>query len=88
MNRVPITGGTGFLGSHHCDRLVERGDDVLGVNDFFTGSKRNVAHLLDHPYSELMRRDVTFQALRWSPRFALEDGLKETIAYFRRILAK
>jgi UDP-glucuronate decarboxylase len=60
MRRVLVTGGAGFLGSHLCDRLIERGDDVLCVDNFFTGSKRNVAHLLDHPYFELMRHDVTF----------------------------
>jgi UDP-glucuronate decarboxylase len=60
MNRVLITGGAGFLGSHLCDRLVEAGHDVLCVDNFFTGSKRNVAHLLPHPSFELMRHDVTF----------------------------
>jgi len=60
MNRVLVTGGAGFLGSHLCDRLIARGDDVLCVDNFFTGSKRNVAHLLNHPHFELMRHDVTF----------------------------
>jgi UDP-glucuronate decarboxylase len=55
-----VTGGAGFLGSHLCDRLVERGDDVLCVDNFFTGSKRNVAHLLGRENFELMRHDVTF----------------------------
>ncbi len=58
--RVLVTGGAGFLGSHLCDRLIEQGHDVLCVDNFFTGSKRNVAHLLDHPRFELMRHDVTF----------------------------
>ena len=58
--RFLVTGGAGFLGSHLCDRLIERGEDVLCVDNFFTGSKRNVAHLLTHPYFELMRHDVTF----------------------------
>jgi UDP-glucuronate decarboxylase len=58
--RVLITGGAGFLGSHLCDRLIEQGHDVLCVDNFFTGNKRNVAHLLDHPRFELMRHDVTF----------------------------
>jgi len=55
-----VTGGAGFLGSHLCDRLVKDGHDVLCVDNFFTGSKTNVAHLLGHPRFELMRHDVTF----------------------------
>jgi UDP-glucuronate decarboxylase len=58
--KVLVTGGSGFLGSHLCDRLVARGDDVLCVDNFFTGSKDNVAHLLSNPHFELMRHDVTF----------------------------
>jgi UDP-glucuronate decarboxylase len=60
MQRTLITGGAGFLGSHLCDRLIERGNDVLCVDNFFTGSKSNIAHLLGHPRFELMRHDVTF----------------------------
>ncbi|WP_426690533.1 UDP-glucuronic acid decarboxylase family protein [Rhodanobacter ginsengiterrae] len=60
MKRILVTGGAGFLGSHLCDRLLHDGHDVLCVDNFFTGSKRNVAHLLSHPYFELMRHDVTF----------------------------
>lgn len=60
MQKVLVTGGAGFLGSHLCDRLLARGDDVLCVDNFFTGSKKNVVHLLQHPYFELMRHDVTF----------------------------
>ncbi len=55
-----MTGGAGFLGSHLCDRLVARGEDVLCIDNFFTGSKRNVAHLFGEPRFELMRHDVTF----------------------------
>ncbi len=58
--RILVTGGAGFLGSHLCDRLINQGHDVLCVDNFFTGSKRNLAHLLDHPRFELMRHDVTF----------------------------
>ena len=58
--RILVTGGAGFLGSHLCDRLIARGDDVLCVDNFFTGNKSNVAHLLTHPSFELMRHDVTF----------------------------
>ncbi len=60
MNRVLVTGGAGFLGSHLCDRLIADGADLLCVDNFFTGSKRNIAHLLNQPYFELMRHDVTF----------------------------
>jgi UDP-glucuronate decarboxylase len=60
MKRVLVTGGAGFLGSHLCDRLISRGDDVLCVDNFFTGSKRNVAHLFENAHFELMRHDVTF----------------------------
>ena len=55
-----MTGGAGFLGSHLCDRLVARGDDVLCVDNFFTGDKRNIAHLMSHSLFELQRHDVTF----------------------------
>jgi UDP-glucuronate decarboxylase len=60
MKKVLVTGGAGFLGSHLCERLVERGDDVLCVDNFFTGSKRNVDHLMDRHNFEIMRHDVTF----------------------------
>ena len=60
QQRVLVTGGAGFLGSHLCDRLIERGHDVLCVDNFYTGNKANVQHLLDHPRFELMRHDVTF----------------------------
>ena len=55
-----VTGGAGFLGSHLCDRLIRDGADVLCVDNFFTGSRDNVAHLLGHPNFELMRHDVCF----------------------------
>jgi len=58
--RVVVTGGAGFLGSHLCERLVKRGDDVLCVDNFFTGSKRNIQHLAREPGFELVRHDVTF----------------------------
>lgn len=60
MNRVLVTGGAGFLGSHLCDKLLAAGEDVLCVDNFFTGSKQNIRHLLAHPNFELMRHDVTF----------------------------
>ncbi|EFH11450.1 UDP-glucuronic acid decarboxylase family protein [Teichococcus cervicalis] len=58
--RILVTGGAGFLGSHLCERLLARGDDVLCVDNFFTGSRDNILHLLGHPRFELMRHDVTF----------------------------
>jgi UDP-glucuronate decarboxylase len=57
---VLVTGGAGFLGSHLCDRLIANGHDVLCVDNFFTGSKRNIQHLLVNPRFELLRHDVTF----------------------------
>ena len=58
--KILITGGAGFLGSHLTERLLERGDEVLVVDNFFTGSKQNLAHLLGNPHLEVMRHDVTF----------------------------
>jgi UDP-glucuronate decarboxylase len=58
--RVLVTGGAGFLGSHLCERLLLRGDDVLCVDNYYTGARDNIAHLLRHPRFELMRHDVTF----------------------------
>ncbi|RAU23529.1 NAD-dependent dehydratase [Paramagnetospirillum kuznetsovii] len=58
--RVLVTGGAGFLGSHLCERLLAEGNDVLCADNFFTGTKDNIAHLLGNPYFELMRHDVTF----------------------------
>ncbi|CAN5436909.1 SDR family oxidoreductase [soil metagenome] len=60
QKRVVVTGGAGFLGSFLCERLVEQGNDVLCVDNFFTGQKRNVAHLLSAPNFEMKRHDVTF----------------------------
>jgi nucleoside-diphosphate-sugar epimerase len=60
MNRILVTGGAGFLGSHLCERLLERGHDVLWVDNYFTGSKANIAHLYGTPRFEVMRHDVTF----------------------------
>ena len=58
--RILITGGAGFLGSHLCKRLLNEGNDILCVDNFFTGTKDNIKELLDNPNFELMRHDVTF----------------------------
>ena len=58
--RVMVTGGAGFLGSHLCERLLEKSYDVLCVDNFYTGTKDNVAHLLNNPNFEIMRHDITF----------------------------
>ena len=58
--RILVTGGAGFLGSHLCERLLRDGEDVLCVDNYFTGRKDNIAHLMTHPHFEAMRHDVTF----------------------------
>ncbi|WP_373006367.1 GDP-mannose 4,6-dehydratase, partial [Hyphomonas sp.] len=58
--RILVTGGAGFIGSFLCERLLETGAEVLCVDNFFTGRRTNVAHLLDNPKFEVMRHDVTF----------------------------
>jgi UDP-glucuronate decarboxylase len=58
MSTILVTGGAGFLGSHLCDRLIERGDEVLCIDNLFTGRKQNIAHLLGHPRFEFIRHDI------------------------------
>jgi UDP-glucuronate decarboxylase len=58
--RILVTGGGGFIGSHLCERLLNGGNEVLCVDNFFTGAKANIAHLISNPYFEVMRHDITF----------------------------
>ena len=58
MSTVLVTGGAGFLGSHLCDRLIARGDEVICLDNFFTGKRRNIQHLLEHPRFEVIRHDI------------------------------
>lgn len=59
MKRILVTGGAGFIGSHLCERLLNEGNDVICLDNYFTGSKNNIVHLLENPYFELVRHDVT-----------------------------
>ncbi len=59
MNRILVTGGAGFLGSHLCERLLQDGNDVICVDNLYTGSKNNIRHLMANPYFEFIRHDVT-----------------------------
>src|SRR5262249_1063727 len=60
MRQILVTGGAGFLGSHLCERLLADGYDVVCVNNFFTGTRENVADLIGNTYFECMRHDITF----------------------------
>ena len=59
MKRILVTGGAGFLGSHLCDRFIENGDSVICVDNLFTGTKKNIQHLMNHPQFEFIRHDIT-----------------------------
>jgi len=58
--KILVTGGAGFIGSHLCERLLNEGNEVICLDNFFTGSKRNIIHLMDNPYFEVIRHDITF----------------------------
>lgn len=57
--RILVSGGAGFIGSHLCERLLKEGNEVICMDNFFTGDKSNIVHLVQHPYFELVRHDVT-----------------------------
>ena len=89
MKKILVTGGAGFLGSHLCDRLVEQGHHVLCVDNYFTGSKKNIEHLLSNPRFEVIRQDVCFPlyvevdeiynlACPASPKFYQQDPIQTT----------
>ncbi len=59
MKRILVTGGAGFIGSHLCERLLNEGNEVISLDNYFTGSKKNIIHLLDNPYFEIVRHDIT-----------------------------
>jgi len=59
MKKILVTGGAGFLGSHLCERLLNEGNEVVCLDNYFTGQKKNIIHLLKHPYFELVRHDIT-----------------------------
>lgn len=76
--RILVTGGSGFLGSHLCDRLVEEGANVICVDNFFSGARSNIEHLVGNKRFELMRHDVTFplyiEVTRYSLGFSVAAG--------------
>ncbi len=59
MKRILVTGGAGFIGSHLCESLLDAGNEVVCLDNYFTGTKKNIIHLIDHPYFELIRHDIT-----------------------------
>jgi len=59
MKRILVTGGAGFVGSHLCERLLNEGNEIICLDNYFTGSKQNIVHLMDHHYFELVRHDIT-----------------------------
>lgn len=69
MKKILVTGGAGFIGSHLCERLLKEGNEVICLDNYFTGSKKNIIHLLDNPYFELVRHDIC------APYFAEVDEI-------------
>ena len=69
MKRILVTGGAGFIGSHLCERLLSEGNEIICLDNFFTGSKKNISHLMNNPFFELVRHDIT------APYFAEVDEI-------------
>jgi nucleoside-diphosphate-sugar epimerase len=84
--RILVTYGAGFIGSHLCERLIEDGNEVLCVDNFFTRTKDNLHHLLDYPYQENARYISREIKTRLRPNLDLASGLKKTIGYFENRL--
>lgn len=89
MKKILVTGGAGFLGSHLCQRLLEQGNHVLCVDNYFTGSKKNIEHMISNPYFEVIRQDVCFPlyvevdeiynlACPASPKYYQQDPIQTT----------
>jgi len=78
--RVLVTGGAGFLGSHLCSNLLDKGYDVLCLDNFYKGSKENILTLLDISLAK--------QVLSWEPKIQLKKGLEKTIPYFEDFLSR
>ena len=81
--RILVTGGAGFIGSHLCERLLAQGRDVLCVDNFFRGWRRNIAHLLGDPRQRPPDITKARDLLGWALTVSVRDGLERTIAYFR-----
>ena len=59
MKRILVTGGAGFVGSHLCERLLKEGNEVICLDNYFTGNKKNIIHLMENPFFEIVRHDIT-----------------------------
>ena len=76
---ILVTGGSGFLGSHLCERLLNDGNDVICVDNFFTGNKRNIYHLMDNHHFEVIRHDITFPLYLEVERFFYQYASRSTV---------
>lgn len=87
-----VTGGAGFLGSHLCERLLQEGHEVLCVDNFYTGHKANVVHLInnplpsDDPTQRQPNISLAKKILKWNTEVTLDVDLQKTIAYFKKFL--
>jgi nucleoside-diphosphate-sugar epimerase len=83
--RTLVTGGSRFIGSHLCDRLLPNGHQILCVGNFYTGRQQNIEHLLPNPRFEV-NIALACEKLNWFPKVQLREGLKRTSDYFRSTL--